>query len=68
MSRARGLCGRCGGPRRGRSARRSDPVADCEACRTPVCARHAGFDPEANQTLCTSCARDRGVAVLKVVR
>lgn len=68
MSRARGLCGRCGGPRRGRSARRSDPIADCDLCQTPVCARHARYDPDGDRYLCAKDARDHKITVVKVVK
>ena len=55
MSRAAGLCRRCGGPKRGRAARASDPVADCAQCGDPVCSRHVVWHD--GRYLCTKCER-----------
>jgi hypothetical protein len=65
MSRAAGLCGRCGGPKRGRSARASDPVADCSRCGTPICKRHARWDSDEEAWVCTRCARTEHIRVVK---
>lgn len=63
MARAHGLCGRCSGPIRGRSARRAHAVADCANCRTPLCSSHAGFDADNDRYLCGKCARTLQITV-----
>ena len=57
MSRGAGLCRRCGGPKRGRSARVSVPIADCLDCGDAVCQRHAVEVPEELGYRCTKCHR-----------
>lgn len=58
MSRAAGLCRRCGGPRRGRAARVSAPIAQCHLCGDDICDRHAVWDSD--YYICTKCARALG--------
>ena len=55
MSRAAGLCGKCGGPRRGRSARTAAPIGQCEVCRVDICLKHARW--QGDYYLCYKCAR-----------
>lgn len=57
MSRAAGLCPRCGGPKRGRSARASSPVAQCSRpeCGDWVCDRHVTMVN--GEWVCTKCSR-----------
>src|SRR5882724_1106297 len=55
MSRAPGLCVKCGGPRRGRSARSAAPIAQCESCRGDICAKHARW--QGDYYLCYKCER-----------
>ena len=55
MSRAAGLCGKCGGPRRGRSARTAAPIAQCESCRVDICEKHARW--QGDFYLCYKCER-----------
>ena len=60
MSRGAGLCRRCGGPKRGRGARVSAPIADCMECGDPICERHATFDADRGDRggyVCTKCTR-----------
>ncbi|GAA4626883.1 hypothetical protein GCM10023196_036950 [Actinoallomurus vinaceus] len=64
MGRAHGLCGRCSGPIRGRSARRAHAVTDCAECDTALCASHAGFDADNDRYLCGKCARKLNVTVV----
>lgn len=67
MSRAAGLCGKCGGPRRGRAAGQSDAVADCDLCHTALCVRHSRYDPDGDRTVCVGCGRKNGLRLLKTV-
>lgn len=55
MSRASGLCRRCGGPKRGRGARVAAPVADCAECGDPVCAKHVAWIHD--RYVCIKCQR-----------
>ena len=55
MSRAAGLCGKCGGPRRGRSARTAAPIAQCESCHVDICLKHARW--QGDFYLCYTCER-----------
>jgi hypothetical protein len=64
MARAHGLCGRCSGPIRGRSARRAHAVADCANCRTPLCSSHAGFDADNDRYLAANVRGQAGVDLL----
>ena len=57
MSRGSGLCGLCGGVKRGRSARTAAPIADCLDCRKPICERHSVPVPDEGAYRCTKCAR-----------
>jgi hypothetical protein len=63
-----GNCGRCGGVRKGKSARSAQPVAVCSRCRYPICVRHARWDTSASETVCTACAEDHDLTVIKGVR
>jgi len=67
MSRAPGLCRRCGGPKRGRTARTAAPWAQCakEDCRADICPKHSVWDSSADAWICTKCARDAGIKVVK---
>jgi hypothetical protein len=57
VSRGAGLCGLCGGVRRGRGARVAMPIADCVQCRVPVCAKHSVPAPEEGGYRCNRCVR-----------
>lgn len=59
MSRAAGLCRRCGGPKRGRAARPSMPIAQCYSCGDGICERHARWHEDGY--LCTKCANKIGL-------
>jgi len=59
-----GLCGRCGGTRRGPQARAASPVTQCARCSEWVCDKHARWDVAAGQNVCTTCARKLGLTVL----
>jgi formylmethanofuran dehydrogenase subunit E len=58
MSRAAGLCKRCGGPKRGRAARVSAPIAQCNKCGDDICARHAVW--AGDFYICSRCNRAIG--------
>jgi hypothetical protein len=55
MSRAAGLCVKCGGPKRGRSARTAAPIGQCESCRGDICLKHARW--QGDFYLCYKCER-----------
>ena len=55
MSRAPGLCAKCGGPKRGRAARVAAPIATCESCRGMICEKHARW--QGDYYLCYKCER-----------
>ena len=55
MSRAAGLCPQCGGPKRGRAARASSPVATCVRCNAAVCDKHV--DMIGDEWVCKKCQR-----------
>ena len=55
MSRAPGLCAKCGGPKRGRAARVAAPIATCESCRGMICEKHARW--MGDYYLCYKCER-----------
>ena len=55
MSRAAGLCIKCGGPKRGRAARTAAPIAQCESCRGDICEKHARW--QGDYYLCYKCER-----------
>lgn len=55
MSRAAGLCVKCGGPKRGRSARTAAPIGQCESCRGDICLKHARW--QGDYYLCYKCER-----------
>jgi hypothetical protein len=59
LSRAAGLCRRCGGPKRGRAARPSMPIAQCTECGDGICHRHAQWHND--NYICTKCARKLGI-------
>lgn len=65
MSRAPGLCVKCGGPRRGRSARSAAPIAQCESCRGDICAKHARW--QGDYYLCYKCERQGKTSDVRVV-
>lgn len=58
VSRAAGLCRRCGGPKRGRAARVAAPIAQCHLCGDDICDRHAMW--AGDYYICTKCARALG--------
>lgn len=55
MSRAPGLCVKCGGPKRGRAARVAAPIGSCESCRGMICLKHARW--QGDYWLCYTCER-----------
>jgi hypothetical protein len=55
MSRAAGLCIKCGGPKRGRAARTAAPITQCESCRGAICEKHARW--QGDYYLCYKCER-----------
>lgn len=55
MSRAAGLCIKCGGPKRGRAARVAAPIGQCESCRGLICEKHARW--QGDYYLCYKCER-----------
>jgi len=55
VSRGAGLCPRCGGPKRGRAARVSFPVAQCSVCLDHVCERHVEMVD--GEWVCSKCKR-----------
>ena len=55
MSRAAGLCIKCGGPKRGRAARTAAPIGQCESCRGDICLKHARW--QGDYYLCYTCER-----------
>jgi len=57
VSRAAGLCPRCGGPKRGRAARASAPAAQCSKpeCGDWVCEKHVRMI--SGEWVCTKCIR-----------
>ncbi len=55
MSRAAGLCRRCGGPKRGRAARTAAPVSQCRTCGDDICQKHAIW--AGDFYICTKCDR-----------
>lgn len=59
MSRAPGLCRRCGGPKRGRAARVASPIAQCYKCGDDICERHSRWHDDGY--LCTKCAQKIGL-------
>ena len=59
MGRPRGLCRRCGGPKRGRAARPALPIAQCYACGDDICERHARWLDDGY--ICTKCALKIGL-------
>ena len=59
MSRAPGLCRQCGGPKRGRAARESAPIAKCDLCDAEICPRHALWDTD--HYICKKCAREHDI-------
>jgi formylmethanofuran dehydrogenase subunit E len=59
-----GLCGRCGGRKRGQAARAAQPVATCARCGEPVCERHVRWDVRAEEDVCYACAAKYGLAVI----
>jgi hypothetical protein len=59
-------CGRCGGPRRGGGP--VTLVGSCGLCRTPLCGKHALWDPDADQHLCRKCARTHNIPVIAAAR
>lgn len=56
MSRAAGLCRRCGGPKRGRAARDAAPWTRCELCNDDICPRHSVW--AGDYWICTKCDRE----------
>lgn len=58
MSRAPGLCRRCGGPKRGRAARDASPWAQCGECSDLICERHSVWS---DGWICTKCDRGKKV-------
>jgi len=59
MSRAPGLCGLCGGPRRGRAARPCAPWARCDTCEMDICEKHSVMN--GSVWICAKCAREAGI-------
>lgn len=64
MSRAPGLCRRCGGPKRGRAAREAAPWAQCNTCHDDICPKHSVWDGTSDAWVCTKCAREAGIKVV----